>query len=720
MASKDYNTNSGKVDVSDWTVNNSHNVISTKSNEKSVNGCGIVDAFFNPCNNDTVTPVEEVQQNKLVTYTNGVIEKENTEFQNKFPIDEIRPECHETVEKEPTTMNDNGHNVENMVQEAQQASKSKEVRPCQTIIYVPTVLGGPCCLNHKQTQPKDSTVYQSQENYFLQPSVPHCSPFFAYPIPFTLDSQPGCCNFRPNFVSGANLYYEHSKGENTSINTPGSTNTSIDQTLNTKVVQSNLGASSKIENISAPKLCTSATQTDIILHPLRKVSINEVNVSDSIERVKPKISAKPIENIIKNSEANKSDTKVGLKNEMKSENLVDKIINDLKLAPNFNQVSNRDSIKRQNDARNSTSIKKRTEKTEKKSISFSNIRKQNDKEEVDILSLGEFVKLNCKANLNQNSKNESKSLVKSKSSCDKQLHCNGVVSNKTFKDKRSDKNEGNISLGEFMQQNFKTDESTSESVSNKNKDKGLDKMKVGASSNQLQQSVQASSSKECDVKTTTSSNLLQHLQCHMPQSPILGHRDTNATSGGTIATSTTSNCSTSTANTSGSTLLKNTEGAKDESKLSSPMIKTPAPRSSNGENTDDGKSSLKFKPNNWENVYDSKGKSCSAFTPLNQSKPLNKETAFNTSSSSGDSITDSQVKSENDAKISSNETRDINSLSAIMNGSSEAQLFLDDGHSVSSSPTKLDDWIYLNVGGESFVTSRATLVLEEPESMLAK
>ncbi|KAF2346588.1 Pentapeptide repeat [Trinorchestia longiramus] len=34
--------------------------------------------------------------------------------------------------------------------------------------------------------------------------------------------------------------------------------------------------------------------------------------------------------------------------------------------------------------------------------------------------------------------------------------------------------------------------------------------------------------------------------------------------------------------------------------------------------------------------------------------------------------------------------------------------------------SKLDDWIQLNVGGELFVTSRATLILEEPDSMLAK
>ena len=36
------------------------------------------------------------------------------------------------------------------------------------------------------------------------------------------------------------------------------------------------------------------------------------------------------------------------------------------------------------------------------------------------------------------------------------------------------------------------------------------------------------------------------------------------------------------------------------------------------------------------------------------------------------------------------------------------------------SPTRLDDWIHLNVGGKEFTTSRATLILEEPESMLAK
>lgn len=36
------------------------------------------------------------------------------------------------------------------------------------------------------------------------------------------------------------------------------------------------------------------------------------------------------------------------------------------------------------------------------------------------------------------------------------------------------------------------------------------------------------------------------------------------------------------------------------------------------------------------------------------------------------------------------------------------------------SPSKLDDWIYLNIGGQDFTTSRATLILEEPGSMLAK
>ena len=36
------------------------------------------------------------------------------------------------------------------------------------------------------------------------------------------------------------------------------------------------------------------------------------------------------------------------------------------------------------------------------------------------------------------------------------------------------------------------------------------------------------------------------------------------------------------------------------------------------------------------------------------------------------------------------------------------------------SPSRLDDWIYLNIGGQEFTTSRATLILEEPESMLAR
>ena len=45
---------------------------------------------------------------------------------------------------------------------------------------------------------------------------------------------------------------------------------------------------------------------------------------------------------------------------------------------------------------------------------------------------------------------------------------------------------------------------------------------------------------------------------------------------------------------------------------------------------------------------------------------------------------------------------------------------LSNGSPATLSPSRLDDWIHLNIGGREFITSRATLILEEPESMLAK